>query len=48
MLRSEYMRRTSSQCWATDAASRNGKFYLYFSIGPEDIGVVESGRPEGP
>ncbi|WP_324699389.1 family 43 glycosylhydrolase [Novosphingobium aerophilum] len=43
-----YLRQPSTQCWATDAAARNGKFYLYFSMGPEDIGVVESYRPEGP
>ncbi|MFC3443738.1 family 43 glycosylhydrolase [Sphingobium rhizovicinum] len=38
----------STQCWATDAARSGGKYYLYFSMGPEDIGVVESDTPFGP
>ena len=43
-----YFGRPSSRCWATDAARRNGKYYLYFSMGPEDIGVVVSDHPAGP
>ena len=43
-----YFGKPSTQCWATDAISRNGKYYLYFSMGPEDIGVVVSDNPAGP
>ena len=43
-----YFGKPSTQCWATDAARRNGKYYLYFSMGPEDIGVVVSDTPAGP
>ncbi len=43
-----YFRKPSSQCWATDAARRNGNYYLYFSMGPEDIGVVQGPTPAGP
>ena len=43
-----YFRKQSTQCWATDAARRNGKYYFYFSMGPEDIGVVEGPSPAGP
>lgn len=38
----------SSQCWATDGMRRNGKYYFYFSMGPENIGVVEGPTPAGP
>lgn len=43
-----FLRGPSSRCWATDAASRNGKYYFYFSAGPEEIGVVSSSSPTGP
>jgi arabinoxylan arabinofuranohydrolase len=43
-----YFHKPSTQCWATDAARRNGKYYFYFSMGPEDIGVVEGPGPAGP
>lgn len=43
-----YFGRPSSQCWATDAARRHDKYYLYFSMGPENIGVVVSDKPAGP
>ena len=43
-----YWKRPCDQCWATDAISRNGKYYLYFSRGPEEIGVVVSDSPAGP
>lgn len=43
-----YFGKPSSRCWATDAARRNGKYYLYFSMGPENIGVVVSDTPAGP
>lgn len=43
-----YFGRQSSQCWATDAARRNNRYFLYFSMGPENIGVVVSDTPAGP
>ncbi len=43
-----YFRKPSNSCWGTDAASRNGKYYFYFSMGPENIGVVEGPTPAGP
>jgi len=43
-----YFGKPSSQCWATDAARRNGKYYFYFSMGPEEVGVVEGPTPAGP
>jgi hypothetical protein len=43
-----YFGKPSSQCWATDAARRNGKYYFYFSMGPTDIGVIEGPSPAGP
>ena len=36
------------QCWATDAAYRNGKYYWYFSVGSDEIGVGVSESPHGP
>lgn len=38
----------STVCWATDAISRNGKYYFYFSMGQTDIGVVMGDTPKGP
>lgn len=35
-------------CWAVDAIGRDGKFYLYFSRGPTEIGVVMGDTPVGP
>ena len=43
-----YFKHPSSQCWATDAIQHNGKYYFYFSRGPEEIGVVEGDSPAGP
>lgn len=38
-----------SECWATDAATSNGKYYFYFSMGGSEIGVVSSSvSPSGP
>ncbi len=37
-----------SSCWATDAISKNGKYYFYFSRGRSEIGVVVSDTPVGP
>ena len=36
----------TQECWATDAATRNGTTYFYLSVGPKQIGVVAS--PNGP
>lgn len=43
-----YWRKPSTQCWATDAMRRDGMYYLYFSRGPQEIGVVQSHAPSGP
>ena len=43
-----YFGKPSSECWATDAISRHGAYYLYFSMGPDNIGVVTSDHPTGP
>jgi len=43
-----YYGKPSNTCWATDAMSRNGKYYMYFSMGVTDIGVVVSDSPTGP
>lgn len=43
-----YLRRPFDQCWATDAASRNGKYYLYFSEANVQAGVVVGDTPVGP
>ena len=39
--------------WAPGVATRNGRYYLYFSVGPQNptpsrIGVAVADRPEGP
>lgn len=39
--------------WAPGVATRNGKWYLYYSVGPQNptpsrIGVAVASRPEGP
>ena len=36
------------ECYATDAAERNGKYYMYFSYHQECTGVAVADRPEGP
>lgn len=43
-----YWGKPSTECWATDAMHRNGRYYFYFSRGPEEIGVVRSDSPRGP
>jgi len=43
-----FLRRAFTDCWATDAATRNGHFYFYFSAGPKQIGVVTAESPSGP
>ena len=36
------------ECWATDAAHRDGTFFWYLSMGSTVIGVVTSPSPAGP
>ena len=36
------------QCWAVDAAYKDGKYYLYFSTGDWGVGVGVSEHPAGP
>lgn len=43
-----YWGKPSRECWATDAAERDGQYFFYFSRGPKEIGVVQSDRPDGP
>lgn len=43
-----YMENTSEDCWASDAASRNGKYYFYFSDRKRGIGVMYANNPKGP
>lgn len=43
-----YMDDSSIDCWACDAAQRNGKYYFYFSDNKHSIGVMESDSPVGP
>jgi len=43
-----YWAKPLSSCWAVDAISRNGKYYVYLSIGPTEIGVVVGDTPTGP
>ncbi len=43
-----YIGKAFDQCWATDAAFRNGKYYWYFSEGNEQAGVVVGETPVGP
>jgi beta-xylosidase len=37
-----------TECWATDGAYRNGKYYFYLSVGAASVGVLESDSPTGP
>lgn len=43
-----YFHNASTECWATDAARQNGKYYFYFPMGPRNIGVVEGPTAAGP
>lgn len=43
-----YMGDNSIDCWAGDAATRNGKYYFYFSDQKRGIGVMEADSPNGP
>ncbi|UMB54143.1 family 43 glycosylhydrolase [Lutibacter sp. A64] len=42
-----YMDDNSTDCWASDAASRNGKYYFYFSDRKRGVGVMTSDAPTG-
>lgn len=43
-----YMANNSVDCWASDAASRHGQYYFYFSDRKRGIGVMKSHSPTGP
>lgn len=43
-----YMNNNSTDCWASDAAERNGKYYFYFSDQKRGVGVMTSKSPIGP
>ncbi|WP_445737034.1 family 43 glycosylhydrolase [Mariniflexile sp.] len=43
-----YMDDTSIDCWASDAATRNGNYYFYFSDKKRGIGVMTANHPTGP
>ena len=43
-----YWGKPCNECWATDAISRHGKYYFYFSRGNSELGVVEGATPTGP
>jgi arabinoxylan arabinofuranohydrolase len=43
-----FLKRPFEQCWAGFGVGRNGKYYWYFSAGPQEIGVVVAGSPTGP
>ncbi|MDN3663826.1 family 43 glycosylhydrolase [Algibacter miyuki] len=43
-----YMAKGTKDCWASDAATRNGQYYFYFSDRKRGIGVMSSDKPTGP
>ncbi|MEN8825422.1 MAG: family 43 glycosylhydrolase [Wenyingzhuangia sp.] len=43
-----YIGKPFEGCWATDVASRNGKYYWYFSEKNRQAGVVVGNTPTGP
>src|SRR5574344_2323552 len=43
-----YMGAGSTDCWAGDIVSRNGKYYWYFSDRKRSVGVMVASKPEGP
>lgn len=43
-----YIGKDFTECWATDVAYRNGKYYWYFSEGNQQTGVVVGNTPVGP
>jgi len=42
-----YMDDNSKDCWAGDAATRNGKYYFYFSDQKRGVGVMVTNTPSG-
>lgn len=42
-----YMDDNSTDCWASDAATRNGNYYFYFSDRKRGVGVMSSSSPKG-
>ncbi len=46
--RDNYMDNNSTDCWAGDAATRNGKYYFYFSDRKRSVGVMVAESPKGP
>lgn len=36
------------KCWGSDITAREGKFYVYFSDGPDGVGVLRADAPGGP
>lgn len=42
-----YMPDNTSDCWASDATTRNGMYYFYFSDQKRGIGVMKSNSPTG-
>lgn len=45
--RNNYMNNQSQDCWASDASSRNDKYYFYFSDRKRGIGVMSANHPSG-
>ena len=43
-----FLKRPSDVCWAGFGATRNGKYFWYFSAGRTEIGVVTADSPTGP
>lgn len=43
-----YMDNNSTDCWASDASTRNGKYYFYFSDRKRGVGVMTADSPVGP
>jgi len=43
-----YMGKNNTDCWACDAAMRNGKYYFYFSDQKRSVGVMVADSPNGP
>lgn len=36
------------RCWGSDIAQRGGRYYVFFSDGPDGVGVARSDAPGGP
>lgn len=46
--KANYMEDNTIDCWASDAATRNEKYYFYFSDRKRGVGVMVSDLPIGP